>query len=73
MKIEEIVEDENPSNENGASKETKNKNSKKLKSISNRDSEKQIVKSRAGVLELESEDEDGFPIVSHGKRIDIYI
>lgn len=73
VKIEEIVDDENPCNENGASKETKNRNSQKSKSISNRDSEKQIVKSTAGVLELESEDEDGFPIVSHGKRIDIYI
>lgn len=71
VKIEEIVEDENPSNGNGASKQSKNKNSQISKSINDRDSETQtVVRSGTGVSELESEDEDGFPIASCGDELD---
>ncbi|KAL5811000.1 hypothetical protein ACOSQ4_027568 [Xanthoceras sorbifolium] len=59
--IEEIVDDEKPSNGNGQSKRLK----KKGKSS---DSEQQIVvKSDTNVPVLESEDEDGFPISTSHK------
>lgn len=75
MKIEEIVDDENPNNENGISKQTKKKKSQTSKSSAdNGDSQKQIVKGGSAVAVLESEDEDGFPISSPGKgRNDYFV
>ncbi|KAI5670192.1 hypothetical protein M9H77_10556 [Catharanthus roseus] len=71
VKIEEIVDDENPNNENGISKQTKKKKSQTSKSSAdNGDSQKQIVKGGSAVAVLESEDEDGFPISSPGDEQD---
>ncbi|KAK9075214.1 hypothetical protein SSX86_003535 [Deinandra increscens subsp. villosa] len=62
VRIEEIVDDEKP-NENAVSEQSKKKN--KRASNNNDDTQQQIVlKSSSNVPELESEDEDGFPISS---------
>ncbi|XP_042036099.1 peptidyl-prolyl cis-trans isomerase FKBP53-like [Salvia splendens] len=59
VKIEEIVDDEKPTNENGVSKQAK----KKKKAAGNENSNSQIVtKTETSVPVLESEDEDGFPV-----------
>lgn len=58
MKIEEIVDDGKPANENGMSKRAKKK-----KTDGNENSNSQIVpKAVTSVPVLESEDEDGFPV-----------
>ncbi|KAJ8552765.1 hypothetical protein K7X08_020158 [Anisodus acutangulus] len=60
VKIEEILEDEMPTDENGTSKKPKKK---KNQSNGTDDSERQIVvKGNTDSPLLESEDEDGFPI-----------
>lgn len=60
VKIEEILEDEKPTDENGTSKKLKKK---KNQSNGTEDSERQIVvKGNTDSPLLESEDEDGFPI-----------
>ncbi|KAL2558534.1 Peptidyl-prolyl cis-trans isomerase FKBP53 [Forsythia ovata] len=62
VKIEEIVDDENPKNENGVSNKRAKK--KKIRSCTKDDHEnpdRQIVKTGIGASVLE-EDEDGFPI-----------
>lgn len=62
VKIEEIVEDEKPTNENG-SKRAKKKKSHSSMSDGNENSNNQIVpKAGTSVPILESEDEDGFPV-----------
>ncbi|CAK9161050.1 unnamed protein product [Ilex paraguariensis] len=63
VKIEEIFDDEKPTNENG--KRSKKRNNRLSGSEDNNDSQRQIVvKCGTAVPVLESEDEDGFPISS---------
>ncbi|KAH0688078.1 hypothetical protein KY289_018915 [Solanum tuberosum] len=60
VRIEEILEDEKPTDENGTSKKPKKK---KNQSKGIDDSERQIVvKGNTDSPQMESEDEDGFPI-----------
>lgn len=60
VRIEEILEDEKPTDENGASKKPKKK---KNQSNGIEDSKRQIVmEGNTNSSLLESEDEDGFPI-----------
>ncbi|KAL3524187.1 hypothetical protein ACH5RR_017021 [Cinchona calisaya] len=67
VKIEEIVDDEMQM-EDAKSRQTKKKN-KKRESNNNESSGKQLVVRGTSVIpELESEDEDGFPISSPAKR-----
>lgn len=68
VRIEEIVDEEKPANENAVSKRSKKKNERNGSSDNN-DTQQQIVdKSGPGVQVMESEDEDGFPISSPGKN-----
>ncbi|XP_019253553.1 PREDICTED: peptidyl-prolyl cis-trans isomerase FKBP53 isoform X1 [Nicotiana attenuata] len=63
VKIEEIVEDEKPKDENAKSKRQKKKKNQSNGTDDTENSERQIVvKSNTGSPLLESEDEDGFPI-----------
>ncbi|KAL0371619.1 UNVERIFIED_CONTAM: Peptidyl-prolyl cis-trans isomerase FKBP53 [Sesamum calycinum] len=72
VRIEEIVDDEKPTNENGTSKRAKKKKPQSSMSNDNENSDRQIVvKAGAGVPILESEDEDGFPLPTHGNKSDI--
>lgn len=69
VRIEEIIDDEKPANENGTSQRPKKKKNKLSGSDGNDNSPRQIVvKSGSGVPVMESEDEDGFPISSPDKR-----
>lgn len=69
VRIEEIIDDEKPANENGSSQRPKKTKNKLSGSDGNDNSQRQIVvKSGTGVPVMESEDEDGFPITSADKR-----
>lgn len=66
--IEEIVDDEKPTNVNGQFKQLKKKN-QSSGSEDNTNSQRQIViRGDSSVPVLESEDEDGFPISMEHKR-----
>ncbi|KAG8381466.1 hypothetical protein BUALT_Bualt06G0124800 [Buddleja alternifolia] len=68
LRIEEIVDDEKPTNENGGSKRAKKKKNQSSTSEDKENSNGQIVvKAGSGVPILESEDEDGFPISARDK------
>ncbi|XP_022890284.1 peptidyl-prolyl cis-trans isomerase FKBP53-like isoform X2 [Olea europaea var. sylvestris] len=63
VRIEEIVDDEKPVNENGVSKRAKKKKSQSNVSDDNVNSDRQlVVKGGHDVPVLESEDDDGFPV-----------
>lgn len=65
--IEEIVDDDKPATDNGTSKKGKKK--KQLSTSANNNSETQlVVKGSTEDQILESEDEDGFPIMSTDKN-----
>ncbi|KAL1558887.1 peptidylprolyl isomerase [Salvia divinorum] len=64
VKIEEIVDEEKPTDENGMSKRAKKK-----KTVGNENSKSQIVpKAGTSVPVLESEDDDGFPVHACDKK-----
>ncbi|KAL6536588.1 hypothetical protein OROGR_013160 [Orobanche gracilis] len=72
VRIEEIVDEEKPSDENGLSKGKKKKKTESSMSSANENSNYQIVaKSGNGIHISESEDEDGFPISAHRIKSDI--
>lgn len=72
VRIEEIVDDEKPTNENGMSKRMKRKKTQSSMSDDNENSNRQIVpKAGTGVPMFESEDEDGFPISARENKSDI--
>lgn len=62
MRIEEIEDDEKPTNENVMSKRAKKKNENSNKQI--------VAKARTSVPISESEDEDGFPVPASGNKSD---
>ncbi|KAK6135270.1 hypothetical protein DH2020_030991 [Rehmannia glutinosa] len=72
MRIEEIVDDEKPTNENGMSKRMKKKKTESSMSDDNENSNRQIVvKAGTGASIFESEDEDGFPISARQNKSNI--
>ncbi|KAL6580502.1 hypothetical protein OROMI_008526 [Orobanche minor] len=72
VRIEEIVDEEKPTDENGLSKRTKKKKTESSMSSGNENSNYQIVaKAGNGIDIFESEDEDGFPISAHQIKSDI--
>ncbi|XP_027161376.1 peptidyl-prolyl cis-trans isomerase FKBP53-like isoform X1 [Coffea eugenioides] len=69
VKIEEIVDDKKPTKEVAISKQTKKKGNHEGESDKKENSGKELVVRGTSVTPiLESEDEDGFPISSPGKR-----
>ncbi|KAL2555995.1 Peptidyl-prolyl cis-trans isomerase FKBP53 [Forsythia ovata] len=71
VRIEEIVDDEKPVNENIVSKQAKKKKSKLNVSDDNVNSGRQlVVKSGHDVPVLESEDDDGFPVSASRSETD---
>ncbi|XP_011076280.1 peptidyl-prolyl cis-trans isomerase FKBP53 [Sesamum indicum] len=69
VRIEEIVDEEKSTNENGTSKRAKKKKLQSSMSNDNENSNRQIVvKAGTGVPILESEDEDGFPLPARGNK-----
>lgn len=69
VRIEEIVDEDKPTDEKAISKRAKKK---KTQSTDNENSNRQIVpKAGTGVPVLESEDEDGFPVSANGNKTDI--
>ncbi|CAI9092087.1 OLC1v1027237C3 [Oldenlandia corymbosa var. corymbosa] len=69
VKIEEILDDEKPTKDEFASKQSKKKKIQKDEPKNSENSGKQlIVRGTSGVPVLESEDEDGFPVSSPSKR-----
>lgn len=72
VRIEEIEDDEKPTNENVASKRAKKKKTQSSMSVENENSNRQIV-AKAGTSApfFESEDEDGFPVPASGNKSDI--
>ncbi|XWS61037.1 hypothetical protein CRYUN_Cryun07bG0091400 [Craigia yunnanensis] len=65
--IEEIVDDEEPTNGNAESKRFKKKNKLTVSEDKNNSQHQLVVKKAAGVTVLESEDEDGFPVSASRK------
>ncbi|KAL8552592.1 hypothetical protein ACS0TY_001326 [Phlomoides rotata] len=69
VRIEEIVDEDKPTDENAMSKRAKKK---KTQSNDSDNSNRQIVpKAGTGVPVIESEDEDGFPVSANGNKSDI--
>ncbi|KAM7504659.1 hypothetical protein LguiB_003563 [Lonicera macranthoides] len=67
VRIEEIIDEETPANENAVSKRSKKKNERNGYSDNNDSQQQIVVKSDPVIQVMESEDEDGFPISSPGK------
>ncbi|XVE64108.1 hypothetical protein DITRI_Ditri07aG0075200 [Diplodiscus trichospermus] len=69
--IEEIVDDEKPTNGNAESKRLKKKNKLTESEDKNLSQHQLVVKTGAGMTVLESEDEDGFPVSGSHKSEDV--